>query len=98
MGSKITIDSATMMNKGLEIIEARWLFDVKADNIDVVIHRESIVHSIVEFSDNSVLAQLGVPDMKIPIQYAITWPFRLECDVKPLDLTELGALSFTRRI
>ena len=94
MGSKITIDSATMMNKGLEIIEARWLFDVKAENIDVVIHRESIVHSIVEFSDNSVLAQLGVPDMKIPIQYAITWPFRLECDVKPLDLTELGALSF----
>ena len=72
MGAKITVDSATMMNKGLEIIEARWLFDVDVDNIDVVVHRQSIIHSLIEFVDNSVLAQLGLPDMRIPIQYALT--------------------------
>lgn len=94
MGSKITIDSATMMNKGLELIEAKWLFNVAPHNIDIVIHRESIVHSLIEFNDNSVLAQLGVPNMKIPIQYAITWPKRFECDVKRLDLAEWGRLSF----
>ncbi len=94
MGSKITIDSATMMNKGLELIEACWLFNIKPDNIDIVIHRESIVHSLIEYDDCSMLAQLGVPDMKIPIQYALTWPLRLECDVKRLSLTEYGNLSF----
>ncbi|NLN82127.1 MAG: 1-deoxy-D-xylulose-5-phosphate reductoisomerase [Clostridiales bacterium] len=94
MGSKITIDSATMMNKGLELIEARWLFDVAPVNIDIVIHRESVVHSLIEYDDRSVIAQLGVPDMKIPIQYALTWPYRFECGVKRLDLTEWGKLSF----
>lgn len=77
MGAKITIDSATMMNKGLEIIEARWLFDVQPENIDVVVHRESIIHSLIEYVDNSVIAQLGLPDMRIPIQYAITYPEKI---------------------
>ncbi len=94
MGSKITIDSATMMNKGLELIEAKWLFNVNPRNIDIVIHRESVVHSLVEFQDNSVLAQLGVPDMKIPIQYAVTYPSRFDCNVKQLDLTDWGKLTF----
>lgn len=94
MGAKITVDSATMMNKGLEIIEARWLFDVDADNIDVVVHRQSIIHSLIEFVDNSVLAQLGLPDMRIPIQYALTYPDRLPSPVKPLNLWEVGTLTF----
>ena len=94
MGAKITIDSASMMNKGLEIIEAKWLFDVPVDRIDVVVHRESIVHSMVEYTDNSVIAQMGMPDMKIPIQYALTYPERLECDVPRLDLTKLSSLTF----
>ena len=94
MGAKITIDSATMMNKGLEIIEAGRLFGVGGDDIDVVVHRESIVHSLVEFTDNSVLAQLGVPDMRIPIQYAITYPMRYESPVEELDLAKIGSLSF----
>lgn len=94
MGAKITIDSATMMNKGLEIIEAGRLFDIGGDDIDVVIHRESIVHSLVEFTDNSVLAQLGVPDMRIPIQYAITYPEREESPVAELNLAQIGNLSF----
>ncbi len=94
MGAKITIDSATMMNKGLEVIEARWLFDVPVENIDVVVHRESIVHSMIEFNDNSVIAQMGVPDMKIPIQYALTYPERYPCDVGVLDLAEIGKLTF----
>ena len=94
MGAKITIDSASMMNKGLEIIEARWLFDVPADRIDVVVHRESIVHSMIEYEDNSVIAQMGVPDMKIPIQYALTYPDRTACDVGILDLTKIGTLTF----
>lgn len=94
MGAKITIDSASMMNKGLEIIEAGRLFDISGDDIDVVVHRESIIHSLVEFTDNSVLAQLGVPDMRIPIQYAITYPMRCESPVKELNLAQIGNLSF----
>lgn len=94
MGAKITIDSATMMNKGLEIIEARWLFDIPVDRIDVVVHRESIIHSMIEYIDNSVIAQMGVPDMKIPIQYALTYPNRIESDVQQLDLTKLSSLTF----
>ncbi len=94
MGAKITIDSATMMNKGLEIIEASWLFDMPADKIDVVVHRESVIHSMIEYVDNSVLAQLGVPDMRIPIQYAITYPKRYESPVSRLSLTDYGKLTF----
>ena len=94
MGRKVTIDSATMANKGLEIIEAAHLFGVEQNNIDVVIHRESIVHSLVEFTDNSVLAQLGVPDMRTPIQYAFTVPERCESIVEHLDLAKIGTLHF----
>ncbi|MDP4119898.1 MAG: 1-deoxy-D-xylulose-5-phosphate reductoisomerase [Bacillota bacterium] len=94
MGAKITIDSATMMNKGLEIIEACWLFNVPASQIEVVVHRESIIHSMVEFTDNSVIAQLSLPDMRIPIQYAITYPKRLESPVPELDITKIGTFSF----
>ena len=94
MGRKVTIDSATMANKGLEIIEAAHLFGVPQNNIDVVIHRESIVHSLVEFTDNSVLAQLGVPDMRTPIQYALTVPERCESIVEHLDLAKIGTLHF----
>lgn len=94
MGQKITIDSATMMNKGLELIEARWLFDVTEENIDIVVHRESIVHSLIEYEDYSVLAQLGVPDMRIPIQYALTWPQRVPSPVKRLQLADIGKLTF----
>ncbi|MDD5924434.1 MAG: 1-deoxy-D-xylulose-5-phosphate reductoisomerase [Clostridia bacterium] len=94
MGQKITIDSATMMNKGLEIIEARWLFDTPVEKIDVVVHRESIIHSMIEYMDNSVIAQLGLPDMRIPIQYALTYPQRFESPVKELDLTEICNLTF----
>jgi 1-deoxy-D-xylulose-5-phosphate reductoisomerase len=94
MGEKITIDSATMMNKALEIIEARWLFDLQPDQIDVVIHPQSIVHSLVEFIDGSVVAQLSPPDMKLPIQYALTWPDRRSSPAKRLDLTESLRLDF----
>ncbi|MBR3953614.1 MAG: 1-deoxy-D-xylulose-5-phosphate reductoisomerase [Oscillospiraceae bacterium] len=94
MGRKVTIDSATMANKGLEVIEAAHLFGVSADNIEVVIHRESIVHSLVEFTDNSVLAQLGVPDMRTPIQYALTVPERCESAVQSLDLAKVCTLHF----
>jgi len=94
MGAKITIDSASMMNKGLEIIEAARLFDVSGDDIDVVVHRESIIHSLVEYTDNSVIAQLGVPDMRIPIQYAITYPSRFESPVAELSLAEIGKMTF----
>lgn len=94
MGSKITIDSATLMNKGLEVIEARWLFDVSSDMIDVIIHPESIIHSMVEYVDGSVVAQLGMPDMKGPIAYALSWPERLDVGVKPLDLSVQGGLTF----
>lgn len=94
MGNKITIDSATLMNKGLEFIEAKWLFDVEPDNIEIVVNRESVLHSAVEFDDYSVIGQLGTPDMKIPIQYALLYPERVKCDVKPLSLTDYGTLSF----
>lgn len=94
MGQKITIDSATMMNKGLELIEAVWLFDVHPSKIEIVVHRESIIHSAVEYADNAVIAQLGLPDMKIPIQYALTYPERIESLTGELDLTKLGTLTF----
>jgi 1-deoxy-D-xylulose-5-phosphate reductoisomerase len=94
MGDKITVDSATMMNKALEIIEARWLFDVETDQIDVVVHPQSVVHSMVEFVDGSVVAQLSPPDMKLPIQYALSWPLRTECPAAKLDLSERMTLSF----
>lgn len=94
MGAKITIDSATMMNKGLEIIEAAWLFDTDPDDIEVVVHRESIIHSMVEFTDNSILAQLGMPDMRIPIQYAITYPERYPSLVPEIDWKTLSKMTF----
>ena len=94
MGKKITIDSATMMNKGLEVIEARWLFDLPADKIDVVIHPQSIIHSMVEFVDGSVKAQLGVPDMKIPIQYALTYPKHVTSSWERLNLEKINSLTF----
>jgi 1-deoxy-D-xylulose-5-phosphate reductoisomerase len=94
MGAKITIDSATLMNKGLEIIEAHWLFGISFDRIDVIVHPQSIVHSMVEFVDRSVLAQLGMPDMGIPILYALTYPERLPCPAPALDLVRLGTLTF----
>ncbi|MFP6873718.1 MAG: 1-deoxy-D-xylulose-5-phosphate reductoisomerase [Verrucomicrobiales bacterium] len=94
MGPKITIDSATLFNKGLEMIEARWLFGVEMDRVDVIIHPQSIIHSMVEFTDNSVLAQLSVTDMCFPIQYAITWPERVPNTLPPLDLAELAKLDF----
>ena len=96
MGPKVTIDSATMMNKGFEIIEARWLFDMPADRIDVVVHPESVVHSLVTFEDGSTLAQLSPPDMRVAIQYALTWPGRLPAARRKLDLAEIGSLGFRR--
>jgi len=96
MGKKITIDSATMMNKGLEVIEARWLFDVPADKVAVNIHPQSIIHSMVEYVDGCVIAQLGTPDMKAPIAYALSYPERVATGVKPLDLTALSGLTFFR--
>lgn len=94
MGAKITIDSATMMNKGLELIEAVWLFDVAPKDVDIVVHRQSIIHSLIEYIDNSVIAQLGVPDMRIPIQYALTYPERFVSPVKQLRLEEWKTLTF----
>lgn len=94
MGNKITIDSATLMNKGLEFIEAKWLFDLEPEQIEIVVHRQSVVHSAVEYKDFSVIAQLGVPDMKIPIQYALLYPDRVECPTKQLSLTDYGTLTF----
>jgi 1-deoxy-D-xylulose-5-phosphate reductoisomerase len=94
MGRKITIDSATMMNKGLEVIEARWLFDMPVENISVNIHPQSIIHSMVEYVDGCVMAQLGVPDMKAPIAYALSYPERVTTGVRPLDLTALSGLTF----
>ena len=93
MGAKITIDSATLMNKGLELIEAAWLFGLPEDKIQIVVQRESIIHSAVQFADHSIIAQLGVPDMRIPIQYALTWPERLPSPVPELDFTALTKLS-----
>src|ERR687885_1133408 len=94
MGPKITVDSATLMNKGLEVIEAHWLFGLGFDHIEVVIHHQSVIHSLVEFVDGSVKAQLGLPDMRLPIQYAMTHPRRVPAPVEPLDLAALGALTF----
>ena len=94
MGRKVTVDSSTMMNKGFEIIEARWLFDVPMDRIDVVVHPESIVHSLVEFTDGATLAQLSPPDMRVPIQYALTWPRRMLSERAKLDLAALASLTF----
>ena len=94
MGAKITVDSASMMNKGLELIEAVWLFGVSPEKVDIVVHRESVVHSLIEYVDNSVIAQLGVPDMRIPIQYALTYPDRFESPVKKLSLSDFGTLTF----
>lgn len=94
MGAKITIDSSTLMNKGLEVIEAKWLFDVEYDQIEVLVHPESIIHSMVEFVDNSVIAQLGAPDMRLPIQYALNYPDRTSPVAKPLNLLEISKLTF----
>ena len=94
MGAKITIDSATMMNKGLELIEAMWLYDLPPEDIEIVVHRESIVHSAVEFVDGAVIAQLGLPDMRLPIQLALTWPQRVPCKVPRMSLAEVAKLTF----
>src|SRR5881396_3531533 len=94
MGDKITIDSATLMNKGLEVVEARWLFDIPASKIEVVVHRESIIHSLVEYTDRSVIAQLGLPDMRTPIAYAMNYPERIPLDLPSLNLAQIGRLSF----
>ncbi len=94
MGAKITIDSATLMNKGLEVVEARWLFDIDTSRIDVLVHAESIVHSLVEYHDGSVIAQLGLPDMRTPISYAMQYPGRIPLDLPSLDLAKIGTLTF----
>ena len=94
MGAKITIDSASLMNKGLEVIEAKWLFDVTPDQIDVVVHPQSIVHSCVQFEDGSIKAQLGLPDMKLPIQYALTYPRRLKNDFPRFNFMDYPSLTF----
>jgi 1-deoxy-D-xylulose-5-phosphate reductoisomerase len=94
MGRKISVDSATLMNKGLEVIEARWLFEVEKEEIEVVVHPQSIVHSLVEYKDGSVLAQLGIPDMRIPISYALSYPARRELELQPLNLSTCGTLEF----
>ncbi len=96
MGGKITIDCASLMNKGLEVIEAKWLYDMSYDDIDVVVHPQSIIHSMVKYRDGSVIAQLGNPTMKLPIQYALTYPSRVVSTVKPLDLSEIGTLTFEK--
>ncbi len=94
MGAKITIDSSTLMNKGLEFIEAAWLFNLPGDKIDIIVQRQSIIHSMVQFTDNSIIAQLGVPDMRIPIQYALTWPLRVKGNAPKLDFTTLKSITF----
>ncbi len=96
MGAKITIDSASMMNKGLEVIEAKWLFDVSPDDIEVLVHRQSIVHSMVQFEDNSVIAQMSVPDMRLPISYAFTYPQRFYCKTENPDFFEISKLTFEK--
>ena len=96
MGNKITIDSATLMNKGLEFIEAKWLFDLDPSQIEIVVHRQSVLHSAVEYEDYAVIGQMGVPDMKIPIQYALLYPNRVACPTHPLSLTEYGSLTFEK--
>jgi 1-deoxy-D-xylulose-5-phosphate reductoisomerase len=94
MGAKISVDSATMMNKGLELIEAHYLFDMPASKLDVLVHPESIIHSLVHYADGSVLAQLGMPDMAIPIAYALSWPNRIAVNTPRLNLAEIGSLNF----
>ena len=96
MGKKITIDSATMMNKGLEVIEAKWLFDISPEKIDIIVHPQSIIHSMVEFIDGSIKAQLGTPNMKIPIQYALTYPKHFKSDWEELNLAKIGSLTFEK--
>lgn len=96
MGAKVTVDSSTLMNKGLEMIEAKWLFDVQPSQVEVVIHPQSVIHSMVQFKDRSIMAQLGSPDMRIPIQYAFSYPERLSSDVKPVDFFELSSLTFEK--
>lgn len=96
MGAKVTIDSSTLVNKGLEVMEARWLFDVDIDDIEVLVHRQSVVHSMVEFCDNGIIAQLGTPDMRLPIQYAITYPYRKPMKNNILDFTKYSALTFEK--
>ncbi|MBU5434645.1 1-deoxy-D-xylulose-5-phosphate reductoisomerase [Pseudoflavonifractor sp. MSJ-37] len=96
MGAKITVDSASLMNKGLEFIEAMRLYRLPPEQIDIVVHRQSIIHSLVEYTDNAILAQLGVPDMRVPIEYALTWPDRGPAVAQPLDLTACGALTFAK--
>ena len=96
MGAKITIDSSTLMNKGLEFIEAMWLFSMPPEKIDIVVHPQSIIHSMVEYVDGSVMAQMGAPDMMIPIQYARTWPHRYESPARTLDLLSCGPLTFSQ--
>lgn len=96
MGNKITIDSATLMNKGLEVIEAKWLFDLAVDQIDILIHPQSIVHSMVEYKDGAIIAQLGIPDMTIPISYALSYPHHIKNNLPPLELEKIGTLSFER--
>ncbi len=94
MGNKITIDSSTLMNKGLEVIEAKWLFNMELDKINVVVHPQSIIHSMVEYKDSSIIGQMGVPDMRTPIQYALSYPERIESSVRRLDFNNLGQLTF----
>jgi 1-deoxy-D-xylulose-5-phosphate reductoisomerase len=94
MGRKISVDSATMMNKGLEVIEAHWLFDASADDIQVVVHPQSVIHSLVQYVDGSVLAQLGNPDMRTPIAYGLSWPERIDAGVAPLDLFKVATMNF----
>lgn len=96
MGAKITIDSASMMNKGLEVIEARWLFQVNPDQIEVVVHPQSIIHSMVQFTDGSIKAQMGLPDMKLPIQYAFAYPLRLPNQLPRLDFSKYASLTFAK--
>ena len=96
MGAKVTIDSASLMNKGLEVIEATWLFDMPAEKIDVIVQRQSIIHSMVEFEDNSVIAQLSVPDMRLPISYALTYPERRYCKTEKIDFFGLKNITFDK--
>lgn len=96
MGNKITIDSSTLMNKGLEFIEAKWLFDLEPEQIEIVVHRQSVLHSAVQFEDYSIIGQMGVPDMRIPIQYALLYPQRVQCPTRPLSLTDYGTLTFEK--
>ena len=96
MGAKITIDSASLMNKGLEVIEARWLFELTTDQIEIIVHPQSIIHSMVQFKDGSIKAQMGLPDMKLPIQYALTYPGRIKNNFKRFDFTNYPNLTFEK--